>query len=71
MEMLSAALGIPMNCIFPVKNYHEEVDLNDEVDMLILSALGKIVALANDRLNAACFEDTNQMPLPVCKGGIL
>ncbi|KAA8582972.1 hypothetical protein FQN60_015518 [Etheostoma spectabile] len=28
MEMFSAKVGIPMNCIFPVKNYHEEIDLD-------------------------------------------
>uniref|UniRef100_A0A3Q0SRL4 G domain-containing protein n=1 Tax=Amphilophus citrinellus TaxID=61819 RepID=A0A3Q0SRL4_AMPCI len=35
----SAALGIPLNCILPVKSYSEEIQLNEKVDALILSAL--------------------------------
>ena len=52
MEKLSYTVGFPLNCIFPLKNYHAEIKLNDEVDMLILSALRKILDLANDRANA-------------------
>ncbi|MEQ2186879.1 hypothetical protein GOODEAATRI_033337, partial [Goodea atripinnis] len=48
METFSAAVGVPMNCIFPVKNYHEEIDLKDEVDSLILSALRSIINFCDD-----------------------
>uniref|UniRef100_A0A3B3XRD6 G domain-containing protein n=2 Tax=Poecilia mexicana TaxID=48701 RepID=A0A3B3XRD6_9TELE len=48
MKDFSAAVGIPMNCIFPVKNYSEEIDLNDDVDALILSALRKMVDFGDD-----------------------
>lgn len=41
-------LGVPMNCIFPVKNYHEEIQLNNDMDVLILSALTTILNFAND-----------------------
>lgn len=37
-----------MNCIFPVKNYHEEIQLNNDVDVLLLSALSTILNFAND-----------------------
>ena len=37
-----------MNCIFPVKNYHEENSVNEKVDGLILDALHTIVDFAND-----------------------
>ncbi|XP_053532159.1 interferon-induced protein 44-like isoform X1 [Ictalurus punctatus] len=50
MQECSNLLGIPLSNIFPVKNYHEEVDTKDEVDVLILKALDQIVNLANDAL---------------------
>ena len=37
-----------MNCIFPVKNYHEESSVDEKVDFLILDALHNIVDFAND-----------------------
>ncbi|KAG9333850.1 hypothetical protein JZ751_010000 [Albula glossodonta] len=47
---LNAKIGIPMNCIVPVKNYHEEIDLNNDVDMLLLRALTHIVNFADDHV---------------------
>ncbi|CAL8282095.1 unnamed protein product [Boreogadus saida] len=58
MEELQSKLGIPLTNIFPLKNYHEEHDLNSDIDMLILKALRQIIQIANDRLNKAegsCF----------------
>lgn len=51
MKDFSAAVGIPMNYIFPVKNYSEEIDLNDDVDTLILSALRRMIDFGNDSIN--------------------
>ncbi|XP_038583567.1 interferon-induced protein 44-like isoform X2 [Micropterus salmoides] len=51
MEQFSAEVGIPMNCIFPVKNYHEEIDLNNDVDSLLLSALTNIINFGEDCIN--------------------
>ncbi|XP_016523054.1 interferon-induced protein 44-like [Poecilia formosa] len=48
MKDFSSAVGIPMNCIFPVKNYSEEINLNDDIDALILSALRKMVDFGDD-----------------------
>uniref|UniRef100_A0A3P9PUT3 Interferon-induced protein 44-like n=1 Tax=Poecilia reticulata TaxID=8081 RepID=A0A3P9PUT3_POERE len=48
MKDFSAAVGIPMNCIFPVKNYSEEISLNDDIDSLILSALRTMVDFGDD-----------------------
>uniref|UniRef100_A0A3Q3WXN3 KAP NTPase domain-containing protein n=1 Tax=Mola mola TaxID=94237 RepID=A0A3Q3WXN3_MOLML len=41
-------VGIPMDCIFPVKNYHEEIDLDNDIDMLILSTLKNVIDLGED-----------------------
>ncbi|MCJ8747658.1 hypothetical protein PDJAM_G00156040 [Pangasius djambal] len=48
MEECSHRLGIPMNCIFPVQNYHEKVTNNMDMDLLILMAMTDIVRFAND-----------------------
>ncbi|XP_050958840.1 interferon-induced protein 44-like [Labeo rohita] len=48
MEECSAKTGIPMSCIYPVKNYHEERTNDDTVDILILDALQNIIHFADD-----------------------
>ncbi|XP_053193441.1 interferon-induced protein 44-like [Scomber japonicus] len=50
-EQISADVGIPMNCIFPVRNYSEEMDLNDDVDSLLLSTLRHIIDFGEDFIN--------------------
>ncbi|XP_056596617.1 interferon-induced protein 44-like [Triplophysa dalaica] len=50
MQECSNVLGVPMNHIFPVKNYHEEIDTDNDTDVLILTALTQIVQTANDKL---------------------
>nr|XP_055029105.1 interferon-induced protein 44-like isoform X1 [Misgurnus anguillicaudatus] len=50
MELCSSSLGLPMCHIFPVKNYHEEIESNDNLDVLILQALTQIIQLANDHV---------------------
>ncbi|KAL2100410.1 hypothetical protein ACEWY4_004804 [Coilia grayii] len=52
MEMCSTKLGVPMNCIFPVKNYHEETELHLEMDCLILTALRQIVHFAHEYVDS-------------------
>ncbi|XP_035986052.1 interferon-induced protein 44-like [Fundulus heteroclitus] len=44
----SSSLGIPMNCILPVKNYSKEIQLNQDVDTLILSALTPMIDFGDD-----------------------
>lgn len=48
MEVCSVRLGVTVDCIYPVKNYHEERSTDAKVDILILDALHKIISIAND-----------------------
>ncbi|XP_063048536.1 interferon-induced protein 44-like [Engraulis encrasicolus] len=48
MQQCSVKLGVPLNCIFPVKNYHQETKVDNKTDCVILEALEKITHLAND-----------------------
>ncbi|XP_068435058.1 uncharacterized protein [Clinocottus analis] len=51
MDEFSATLGLTPNCIFPVKNYNSEIETNDDVDTVILSALKRILEAGGDFLN--------------------
>lgn len=48
MEQCSSALGISMCHVFPVKNYSEETETNNDMDVLILQAASQIIQIAND-----------------------
>ncbi|XP_073348587.1 interferon-induced protein 44-like [Pagrus major] len=58
MEEFSANVGIPMNCIFPVKNYHQEINIDSDVDSLILSALRDIIRYGDDFINLKKSDNT-------------
>ncbi|XP_041960391.1 interferon-induced protein 44-like [Alosa sapidissima] len=48
MQACSDAFGVPMSCIFPVKNYHDEKQLNLDMDSVLLFTLTQILNYAND-----------------------
>uniref|UniRef100_A0A3B4T9U1 Interferon-induced protein 44-like n=2 Tax=Seriola dumerili TaxID=41447 RepID=A0A3B4T9U1_SERDU len=54
MKDFSSSLGIPMNCIFPVKNYSEEISIDENVNTLILSVLRLIVDIGDDFIHKIC-----------------
>ncbi|XP_060784892.1 interferon-induced protein 44-like [Neoarius graeffei] len=44
----SNVLGVPVNCIFPIMNYHEETHMNEDINCLMLNPLIQIINWAND-----------------------
>lgn len=50
MEQFSADVGLPMSCVFPVRNYHEENATRHDVDSLVLDALRNILNFGLDYL---------------------
>uniref|UniRef100_A0A667WQA8 Uncharacterized protein n=1 Tax=Myripristis murdjan TaxID=586833 RepID=A0A667WQA8_9TELE len=51
MKNFSDLVGIPMNYIFPVKNYSEEINIKNDVDSLILSVLRRIIDFGEEFIN--------------------
>ncbi|XP_015238822.1 PREDICTED: interferon-induced protein 44-like [Cyprinodon variegatus] len=50
----SSSLGIPMNCILPLKNYSDETELKEDVDNLILAALKLMIDFGDDYAEKLC-----------------
>ncbi|XP_045077907.1 interferon-induced protein 44-like isoform X2 [Coregonus clupeaformis] len=46
-QELSASLGIPVSGILPVKNYSQELELNQNTDILLLSTLDQMLNYAD------------------------
>lgn len=44
-------VGIPMNCIFPLRNYHNEINFSVDVDALMLSLLKSLINFGDDFIN--------------------
>ncbi|XP_032396117.1 interferon-induced protein 44 [Etheostoma spectabile] len=57
MEEFSAEVGIPVDCIFPVKNYHDDNTPDNDADTLILSALRSFINLGDDFISGSPSKD--------------
>ncbi|XP_029981743.1 interferon-induced protein 44-like isoform X2 [Sphaeramia orbicularis] len=51
MTEFSSAVGIPLNCLFPVKNYSDDPEPKDDMDILILTAVKHILNYGDDFLD--------------------
>lgn len=54
MQEVSARLCVPMSCVLPVKNYSEELDLDPDCDILLLSAVTLMLRFADDYFDELC-----------------
>lgn len=51
-QAVSSAVGIPEYHIFPVKNYHSEMMLDNEIDTLVLKTLKRIIEVGDEHLRS-------------------
>ncbi|KAI4879277.1 hypothetical protein NFI96_022649, partial [Prochilodus magdalenae] len=56
MKDSSKKLEISMQCVYPVKNYHEEITEDSDIDVIILMALRDIIYFASDHVDRVCEE---------------
>ncbi|XP_035772202.1 uncharacterized protein LOC118455981 [Neolamprologus brichardi] len=63
-ELFSKRVGIPINFIFPVKNYHSERELNPDIDAIIMNAMRHIIDIGNDSLNTKLRPQTETSTAP-------
>lgn len=59
MTECSQRLGVPMNCIYPVQNYHEQVTNDLQMDILILTAMSDIITHANNYVEDQVYNDSD------------
>lgn len=53
-QEVSSRLGVPVSCVLPVKNYSQELELNLNCDVLLLTALQQMLNFAEDYLDDVC-----------------
>lgn len=44
---LSEGLGIPLSCVMPVKNYSDELELHQDTDILLFTAVEQMLNYAD------------------------
>lgn len=48
MQKASVQLGVPLSCVIPVRNYSEELELDTNCDILLLSAIIQMLRFADN-----------------------
>ncbi|XP_073331975.1 interferon-induced protein 44-like [Pagrus major] len=48
MQEVSTRLGVPLSCVVPVRNYSEELELDPNCDILLLSAVKQMLRFADN-----------------------
>uniref|UniRef100_A0A8C2IQN1 Interferon-induced protein 44-like n=1 Tax=Cyprinus carpio TaxID=7962 RepID=A0A8C2IQN1_CYPCA len=58
-QEVSSRLGVPVSCVLPVKNYSQELELELNCDVLLLTALQQMLNFADDYLDDVCPMEDN------------
>uniref|UniRef100_A0A673JQQ0 Interferon-induced protein 44-like n=1 Tax=Sinocyclocheilus rhinocerous TaxID=307959 RepID=A0A673JQQ0_9TELE len=53
-QEVSSRLGVPVSCVLPAKNYSQELELELNCDVLLLTALQQMLNFADDYLDDVC-----------------
>ncbi|XP_076580974.1 interferon-induced protein 44-like [Chaetodon auriga] len=59
MQEVSARIGVPLSCIVPVKNYSEELELDPNCDILLLSAVIQMLRFADNYFDDVSDQKSN------------
>ena len=59
MQEASARLGVPLSCVVPLKNYSEELELDPNTDILLLSAIIQMLRFADNYFDDISDEFSN------------
>ncbi|XP_050951333.1 interferon-induced protein 44-like isoform X2 [Labeo rohita] len=59
-QEVSSRLGVPVSCVLPVKNYSQELELELNCDVLLLTALQQMLNFADDYLDDVCPMEEDQ-----------
>ena len=72
MDELCTRLGIPVSCVFLVKNYEEKTNIRDDIDPPILCALRQIISSGDGFLDEErCKTTSSAITLIVLIGEIV
>ncbi|XP_048020878.1 interferon-induced protein 44-like isoform X1 [Megalobrama amblycephala] len=58
-QEVSSRLGVPVSCVLPVKNYSQELELELNCDVLLLTALQQMLNFADDYLDDVGHMESN------------
>ncbi|XP_026003008.1 interferon-induced protein 44-like [Astatotilapia calliptera] len=66
MQEVSSRLGVPLSCIIPVKNYSEELEVDTDCDILLLSAIIQMLRFVDNYFDELSDRMSNMQTKEAC-----
>ncbi|XP_039456552.1 interferon-induced protein 44-like [Oreochromis aureus] len=66
MQEVGSRLGVPLSCIIPVKNYSEELEVDTDCDILLLSAVIQMLRFVDNYFDELSDRMSNMQTKEVC-----